>query len=587
MKRKILNFIGAIFILFFLPSCTLSKDNLEVSNYIRENCAYTNSSNDLITNTTEFKEEELNDNGLSKNDFVAINQINENEEYYTKYIKYETVGGLEELNNYGQYDRQLYPGAIVDVSKPSIGDIHLKPSSRKLSISLESTTNENTYRPYLVKEPSLSETRVGVNKLVNMTKDKLSSIPTRLKMKVQSASNDNELKVALGLTIDSSIIDISDKFSYTTANSSNSIVLVLSQVYYTIDVDSKNTPSQYFSEELETNEIISGLKDTIPAMVSSVSYGRIAVVKLTSNDSLASLENELKIGGKYGEVISGDITSTIQSKIESNRIHSEVLVYGGTLENGSPIGTNISFADMIKEFSKQYSPDIASAVPISYRLNYVCDGRTAKIMMTNEPQYIKIYCQKYSVLDLKVNKMEILDKNKNVVNTSVLFMANDYIKDFQCGATYVSKTASGEILDKKLTLEDINDKNVVDIPYLVKYSLNRIDGIEKSNTIDFTQYGFSIYGIDNSKIVKNEYLSLFVHVKFDIITTREEWITSTFAGLFYGGNGIKFDTTTARVDLTTEIKNFDIFTSIDGFYADFSTSSNGGIFRIYFESQLN
>lgn len=583
IKKKLIPvFIALNSLLLF--SCNISKDNLEVSNYIRENCSY-NSDNKAVSSVTEYQEDELKNYDLNPNDFEAINKINENEEYYTKYIKYETKGGIDELNNYGQYDRQLYPGALVDISKPAIGDIHLKPSSRKLSISLESTTNESSYRPYVVNNPSLSETRVGVSKLVNSTKDKIASLPTKLSMKVNTASNSDEFKIALGLTIDSSFVKIKDEFSFDTYNSSKSLILVLTQVYYTIDVDSKITPSQYFSSDLTTNEIINGLKGTLPAMVSSVSYGRIAVVKLTSNDSLSSIENDLNASGSYMGAVEAGVTSNIQSKIEANRIQSEVLVYGGTLEDGSPIGTNMSFDEMITEFSKQYSPNIASAVPISYRLSYICDGRDAKVMMTNEPTYIKVYCPKYSVLDLEVKKLEILDKNKNTVNSSLLFKAEDYIKDLQCGATYVSKNSSGTVLDEKYTKEsDTSNENK---EFLNKYSINKIYGINESSTIDFTQYKFSIYGIDNSKIVKNGLLSLFIHVKFDIITTREEWGTSLLASLFYGGKGISFDSNTASVNITTEIKNLDVFTSIDGFYADFTTSSNGGIFRIYFETQMN
>lgn len=580
MIKKLLLLLTLFTTILFLFGCVLNNpDNYEISEYIRQNCNIHSVEESAKTFATEYKEEDLENYGLTTNDFVQLNEINENEEYYTRYIKYQTTGGIDELNNYGQYDRQLYPGALVDISSPSIGDIHLEPSSRNLSISLETTTSESSYRPYVVKKPSLSETRVGVNKLVNMTKDKIASIPTKLSMKVESVKNSDELRIALGITVKSSIANLSDKFNYETTNSSNAVVLVLTQVYYTIDVDSKTTPSQYFSSDLSSEEIKNGLKGTIPAMVSSVSYGRIAVVKLTSNDSLSSIENSLKADTSI-KGISGKLSSEIQSKINSNRIHSEVLIYGGSVENGSNIGTNMSFEDMIAEFSKQYAPDIASAVPISYRLNYIADGKNAKIMMTNEPTYIKVCCPKYSVLNLKVKKMEILDKNRNAVDTTLFFKADDTIENIKFGAIYTSKSANGDVLDIKKT-----NNNSTTETFFYPYSINSVKG--NKNTINFTNYSFNIFGIDNSKIIKNEYQSLSIHLKLDICTTRSTWLNEFVRTIFVGGEGINHHDKTASIDISAEINDFNVFTSIDGFYADFSTSENGGLFRVYFECQLN
>lgn len=558
------------------------KDNYDVSSYIRENCSQNKEIAKAKTNVQEYKNSELNDYGLTDANFTAINTINENEEYYTRYIKYETDGGIDELNNYGQYDRQLYPGAIVDISTPSIGDIYLKPSSRTLSISLETTTSDQSYRPYIVKNTCLSETRVGVNKLVNMTLNQIAKIPTKLSMQIESVTNSDELKIALGIDINSNVLNINEKFSYETFNSSKSIILKLKQVYYTIDVDSKTAPSLYFDDSLSNEQIKNGLKGTVPAIVTSVQYGRIAIVKLTSNDSLSTIANSLESNVSY-KGIDAEICNNIQSKINSGKINSEILVYGGTLENGSPIGTNISFKEMIEEFSKEYSPDVAAAVPIAYKLNYISDGRQAKILMTNEPTYIKVHCPRYSVLDLEVNKMEILDHNKNKVNSSLWFKADDYIADFRCGAQYISKDSIGNIIDKKVTKKDSTETND-DEPYLAPYYVNQIRSAD--NGFDFTNYMLSIYAIDNSKIAKNDYQSLIVHINFKIKTDRSTWLNEIYSSLFFGGSGFVITGDTASVNLQSEIKNFDTFTSVDGFYVDFSTASNGGIFRVYFKCEL-
>ncbi len=560
MKRLLL-FCCLTCLCFVLCSCGSNFDELNINGYVKS--LGKNELTEAKTETTVYQSVEeiaaLDNKQDYKMDASNEESINGylDEEIYYKYVKYQSTGGLDELTNYGQYDNILYPGALVNIANPSISIIPLEQSPITMSISLESVTDNSTYRPYVMNEPSLSNARMGVNKLVANTINR-SNIPTRLSMSVKYADNSSDFKIALGINANTGSVKISEQFDYSSSNKSKSIILVLSQVYYTIDIDNKKSASNYFNSLLTTGQIREGLEGTIPAIVSSVSYGRIAIIKLTSNESMYSIENKLS-GGYKGLV---EASTDISQKIDNNQINSEIFVYGGHLSNDSTLGTSASLEDVVKEFNSQINPvGAVAAVPISYKLNYITDFSPAKIMMTNDPVYIKQACLKYSVLDLSLEKIALLNKDYEAWD---LDKTTVEMNDLKINANYIIENSKGDIIPPD---DERYQTGVLTNVGIISFSSG-------ATSYDFsTGNQLRIAGIDNSHIVSTNLVSINLNVSFKVKTT-----SATFWSWLVG-NKENNETLTYE----TSIRGYNKITDLNGFYVDLKV--NQGYIRLYFSAE--
>lgn len=549
-----------------ISSCTFGLKDKDLDKTIDE---YTN--NNKIEQTATFLKTEVDENA-STNWEVYDDSYN-TEDYVVKYVKYENTGGLDELNNYGQCDDILYPGALIDVSNPTLSVINLDQSPITMSISLEGSTKETSYRPYVMNNPCLSEARKGINKLVNNSLDKLASYPTRYSMSATSVKSSSEMNIKLGLNASYSGVGIKTKFDYSTEASSTSLVLVLKQIYYTIDIDVLKGASRYFSADCDAETIKKELDGKLPAVVSSVSYGRIAIVKLTSNDSMSSIAASLD--GSYAKTL--EVSASIDQKIENKEINSEIFIYGGSLSADTAIGTSSSLTTLIKEFNKDLSPEVASAVPISYRFRYISDSSLAKIQMANEPIYVKQYVQKKTAYQLSLQNMSI--QYNDVDDMKTFTQSNPIVTSFTVNGSVTTNTlSSSEPTSKSETGSFSNN---------AKYAF-------EDNEINFVQNSLVIYNIDNERISRGELVNLYVSgeitIYFDIEGASLSQSLKNIENIFLNGpfgwisaaqgaiNDFKCtineDTRTLTMNYNIKITNYADIISTEGVTVD---CSNGAL----------
>lgn len=565
MKKNLLILLMCL-IVVTLSSCTFGLKDKDLDKTIDE---YTK--NNKIEQLAAFSKTDVDENASTN--WEVYDDTYNTDDYVVKYVKYENSGGLDELNNYGQCDDILYPGALIDVSNPTLSVINLEQSPITMSISLEGSTRENSYRPYVMNNPCLSEARKGVNKLVNNSLDKLTNFPTRYSMSASSVKSSSEMNIKLGLNASYSGVGIKTKFDYSTEASSTSLVLVLKQIYYTIDIDVLKGASRYFSADYDAETIKKELNGKLPAVVSSVSYGRIAIVKLTSNDSMNSLAASLN--GSYAKAL--EVSASIDEKIENKEINSEIFIYGGSLSEDTAVGTSTSLTTLIKEFNKDLSPEVPSAVPISYRFRYISDSSLAKIQMANEPIYVKQYVKKKTAYQLSLQNMSI---QYNDVNDMKIFtQSKPILTSFTVNGLVTTNTlASSEPTSESETGSFSND---------AKYNF-------KDNEINFVQNSLIIYNIDNERISHGELVNLYVSGEINIYLDIDESsakqkfkvLKNIFtSGTFGIGNAVQGlindfnctineDTRTLTMKYNIKITNYADIVSTEGVIVD---CSNGAL----------
>ncbi len=541
MKKTVL-FLVCIFIMVcILSGCTWSTSREEVNDFVKGLLSENESS--AVINQTVYAEENLTASELEK---YAGRVPNDLENYNVRYVKYEPIGALEQLNDYGQYNDILYPGAIVDISKPTVRNIGIAQSPITLSISLDTVT-DCTFRPYVMKEPSLSNARIAVNKLVNNSAKTMSKYPTKLNMSVNMVDNSYDFNIAVGLSMSCDKLGFGDKFDYSTFNSNKSLVLTLSQVYYTIDVDAKNNAQEYFEKKLNSSSIKEALKSTNPAVVSSVSYGRVAIIKLSSDESMRKWDNDLSVG------ISGlfNVSTEISEAIKNKNVKADIFIYGGSINNDTLLGSSQDFDAIIKEFTSEINPDSAAAVPISYKFRNIYDFSLAKIKVANEPMYIKQYVKKNSVLRLTIKDMQMVE-----------YPAGWFLQDFEM---------TGFKALGRLDIKDYNGKSIQTIGWEESSSTTGYlkftnDKVTIPNTV------LDICGIDNSNIISQDLVDLNLKFTFKVKCER------SIFGLIPTGNNI-YEFSGSEI-----VKGFDQISSVTGLYANFANGNSR--IKVYFECNL-
>ena len=566
MKKNIVA-IGLAFV-FCLSSCLYGGAKSEsVNMFVRS--LRKNNVDDARVETIQYSEDEteraeqMQRDGVSESDFLTVGDPNSNASYFITYEKQTATGGLDLISNYGQYEDMLYPGCVVDISNPVPAKYPLKQSP--VTLSLSNMTTSKNYRPYIVNEPSFSNAAAGINKMLDNAHPDAQNFPTRLYMTSSYVSNSSEMNIALGLNVSYNGLNVKNDFDYSTSSSATKLVIKLSQVYYKVICDSKTTASEYFADGQSDSQIIDALKDTVPAYVSSVSYGRVAIITISSHESITSLKDNLDV--QYADA--AGVTANISSVIKNNNLQAEVFVYGGRIGNGSALGTTADLNTVLSEFSKEYCPDVPAALPISYSLSYITDGSPAKTIVASDTVYQKVYRNRYNWLDVHMEGIEIFSRSEGMSASSLKQMFQGVklqLENLHCSIKHVSYNDQGQRVfewpnsscsSQQRSLAELNGGTV----------LNNDNYFPLENTDSMRVQ------IDNYYITNRDFEALELTVSFKVSkvegltekirTWLRDLVNAYFENRTYSATAVKY--------------GLDDFTSAEGFYIDFVNNNGAGL----------
>ena len=320
-------------------------------------------------------------------------ELEKQEDYDVEYEKVRATGSYDDLCTMGVNDDILYPGAIVDMMNDSYRPIYIDRAPITLSTNLETTPNQTAKIYSTVENPNLSSVRQGIREIVRENvPSSTEGLPSNITLEIKETESVDEFYLNLGLGIQVKKLNISENFSYDKISKQTNLTIVLKQIYYTVDVDYTGIRG-FFSDKLSNAEINKTLKGTIPAYVSSVSYGRIAFISIQSNYSQAEITNALNVAwGKMSDnpgssslkKLSVEFDSTLKCISKDSDTSIKYFVYGG----GSDLGTQVSTltsnsADVISNIFQSFDATAAVGMPISYKLRHL-NGEVAKIQDASE-----------------------------------------------------------------------------------------------------------------------------------------------------------------------------------------------------------
>lgn len=209
-----------------------------------------------------------------------------------------------------------------------------------------------------------------------------------------------QFSLDVGLNVEWASGSLDSQFNFESTTTNRVAAIVFRQVFYTVTMDTPSSPASVFAPEVtRANAEAAFGSDTPPAYVSSVSYGRIIMVRMetTEKDTSIELDAVLEYAGGFRSA-----TGTLESKYDEVLKNSSltVVTIGGNAEAASEaislanINTGFnSLNDVITGENAVYNRN-NPGVPIAYTVRYLQDNSLAKMGYTTD--YSVETCNKFN-----------------------------------------------------------------------------------------------------------------------------------------------------------------------------------------------
>ena len=277
----------------------------------------------------------------------------------------------------------VYPGAIVHADSNlvdghptaiTIDGVDRQPMRVYLDIA------GNTLPAHTVDYVSEEDVLPEINKMLEDWLQNTKTVPAQISYKCVMAHSKSQLDMALGVkgAADKYGVDINACMK----GEKQEMLVVFNQIYYTVKTNHA-TASKLFAKNVDENDLIDeGVDASNPCLaeVTSMSYGRQIVVKLSTENTSAEVEAAWNASLGSTEIKNENAYKEIMEKTSIS-----ACAFGG---NPGTVG-GIMSAHTIEEINEALKQDLqfsekTPAVPLSYSTTFIDDGSSAMIVRSTD-----------------------------------------------------------------------------------------------------------------------------------------------------------------------------------------------------------
>ncbi|MDR3263823.1 MAG: thiol-activated cytolysin family protein [Clostridiales bacterium] len=442
------------------------------------------------------------------------------EGYTVEYKKVTAKTSYEDIANFGLNDDIFWPGAMVKIGvagtskQDNIAPINLKRAPMTLSMNVEGATGI-TYAPQTVQNPSLSSVRSAISAMVQQTHIDGAQLPYKIATQLTEVRSESELALALNVGVSALPINIKNNLTLNMTAKMTNAVLLLQQIYYTIDMDAPGLPSDLFDPSVKAKMFESAFTSgsEIPAYVASVTYGRMAVIQISSTMSFSKLQNVLNVDYKGLIASSNDsLDLMLNSKDETTSINC--FIYGGSISGNQSALNQTSIQEILTALNSEYDPLKNIGVPISYKFRYL-DGTMAKVSAVNE--YVIQELKPIEVSDIIIESDDTLDFLYED-SLSITVKTYDDYKNFDINIAVTD--AAGRAVSYVYKHGSTNQSAYINIASVAYVNRAGVYVFEFKPNTDNISKGFALIEISiGAKTAQKIFTITKGEVNFDIITS--------------------------------------------------------------------
>ena len=301
----------------------------------------------------------------------------------------DITGGSHTFPLYNTNASVIWPGNLLqgktlDNATPS--DIVVKRAGGTITYNLVTGNPVATDSVAVIDQGTVQQ---AMNNIIAQNGD---ITPANFTLDVVAVNSSEQLALEMGLKASTLTTKVSSDFSLNTSTETSSVLVKLTQQYYTMSYVKPTSLDEVFDPSVTPTQLGTFIQPDNPAtFISSVTYGRIFYMLYESTASAQDMEAALR--GSYNAVagkVSGSVD--IQSLKDYNNLTVKVIAYGGDSEGtlnsvgavfggagSDPDETVNNLEDIVNRLAQ--SSDIAGGLPLSYVVNSLEDP--SQVVSTN------------------------------------------------------------------------------------------------------------------------------------------------------------------------------------------------------------
>lgn len=300
--------------------------------------------------------------------------------------EYEIAAELNEQLTLNPTSDILWPGAIIDGATIHTGGcVPIIADRKPLTISV-SLVNIAGAKSKTVQDPKLSTMREAIADI--LAQEVTGATDARGTFEITDVYSESQLDIALGVTYDSGLTSVKNQFDFSKTESLSRTLVKFLQVYYSIDVDVPEKPSDLFASWVSWGSLETQMSGHVsPAYVSTIAYGRMALFSLESKFSSTQVHEAIEASIK---AINTDVDLDVKHKNVLQQTTMKATIVGGSGQQAVQV---VNGFEGLKQYMTQggnYSKDTAAA-PLAYKMRHLRDNETCAVVMAQN--YVVKTCE--------------------------------------------------------------------------------------------------------------------------------------------------------------------------------------------------
>jgi len=296
----------------------------------------------------------------------------------------DITGGTHTFPLYNTNASVIWPGNLLqgktlDNATPS--DIVVKRAGGTITYNLVTGNPVATDSVDVVDQGTVQQ---AMNNIIEKSGD---ITPANFTLDVVAINSKEELALEMGLKFSNLTTKVSGNFSLDTSTETSSVLVKLTQQYYTMSYVKPTSLDEVFDPSVTPEQLATFIQpDNAGTFISSVTYGRIFYMLYESTASAQDMEASLR--GSYNAVagkVEGNVD--IETLKEYNNLTVKVIAYGGDSKGSlNAVGSTFdgeqavdNLKDIIERLAE--SSDIKGGLPLSYVVNSLEDP--SQVVSTN------------------------------------------------------------------------------------------------------------------------------------------------------------------------------------------------------------
>ena len=354
----------------------------------------------------------------------------------------------------------LYPGSIVRLKDleeennlTSIGSIDRK------EVILRSSSLNGATKKVMPEDATAA--------VAEMESEFTGTVPANFAYEAIEAYSSEQALLELGIKVNWLAGSVANKFSVSETAEERTVMISFVQSYHTVSMDYPGTASEFFGDEVSTDQIGARMSADNPlGYISQVTYGRKIIAKVTYSTSSSLTRNELAAGLTQGMVgLNFSFDSELQQVLTNSSIQLSVL--GGGTDIISQLGNGDNAFEVLQNIQKYLEEDaqnLDAGLPIAYTVRYLVDNSlfASGGVVEYEAQNCVIDPQKVSVSRITVEQFPGTDQFGEEWDDWI----NDYDPDIYWILYQYNETTEGFDIIKSLPVDNRKENaSSSDVPF--------------------------------------------------------------------------------------------------------------------------